>query len=171
MPKALRRTARFLALGLATVLLTGCGHPSDSDLEENFYRHEADFNRLIEMSNEDARVLRISPDFTHISRGDGLGPDSDVGFTKERWQEYRRLFSKLGLDGGLTRSEHPHVIVILWASGSGIVGHGSAKGYAYSTKEPSPLVDSAGRFPVPPGNGGHVYKRIKQNWYIYYDWD
>src|SRR6266550_6451119 len=41
-------------------------HPSDQYLEKMFLAHEADFNKLVEMSNADSHVVRIAPDFTWL---------------------------------------------------------------------------------------------------------
>ncbi len=81
-------------------LLFGCfdSHPRDRSLEEAFRSHETDFDKLASMSSVDSKVLRISPSFTRLNDNYAWPrPDAELGFPKERWEEYRRLFSSLGL--------------------------------------------------------------------------
>ncbi len=70
-------------------------HPSDQSLTKIFFAHEADFGKLVNMSNEDSHVVRIASDFTWLDNNAGWPrPDSELGFSKQRWDEYRSLFSK-----------------------------------------------------------------------------
>lgn len=104
-------------------------HPSGASLEETFKQHEAAFDELIAMSNTDATVIRIGPDFTWlVSNASWPRPESELGFSKARWDEYRRAFEKLGLKEGLGRSSDGSFIELI-ASSQGVGGSGSGKGY------------------------------------------
>lgn len=86
------------------MLLLGCSKiPSDAKVKELFYANRDDFNRLVQMSEQDVRVVRITFDFTIMDTDSG--PQRNVGLTPERWQEYRVIFRKLGLTDGLERSK------------------------------------------------------------------
>src|SRR5436190_3345893 len=69
-------------------------HPSDASLVRNFQKHEESFNKLVRMSNEDSQVIRIAYDFTRLETNWAWPrPESKIGFSKERWNDYRRLFT------------------------------------------------------------------------------
>jgi hypothetical protein len=157
-------------------LMFGCdlasrpSHPSDEQLIQNFQRHEAEFNMLVEMSNQDSHVQRIASDFTWLQDNTGWPrPESELGFSRQRWDEYRRLFKELKIPGGLVRDPKPRpTTVMFFASSYGLVTGGSSKGYIYATEEQSPIVDSHELEQADMKNRHSVYKRLKGNWYIYY---
>ena len=147
-------------------------HPSDDALKRNFESHEADFDKLLRMCTEDAVVVRIDSEFTWtVKSNEWPRPDSELGFSKERWDDYRSLFQKVGLSGGI-KKYRPEVIYFT-ASKRGTEGKenvGSSKGYAYSIDVPSEVVDSLDdhRF----HNTGRAFLKLKGNWYLYFDvWD
>jgi hypothetical protein len=87
-------------------------HSSDQYLEKIFLAHETDFNRLVEMSNEDLHVVRIAPDFTWLDKNASWPrPESELGFSNQRWDEYRSLFAKLGLKSGILNYQ-PDLIML-----------------------------------------------------------
>src|SRR5208282_1034492 len=92
-------TGRMAVLLLVT-LFCGCTKlPLDAKLKEMFYGNRDDFHRLVQMSEQDSRVVRIDFDFTIMNTDSG--PQRNVGLSEERWQEYRVLFRKLELKGGI----------------------------------------------------------------------
>src|SRR5207248_7491503 len=142
-------------------------HPSDKALEAIFKEHEADFKQLIAMSNVDAKVVRVAPDFTWLDNNPRWPrPESEIGFSMERWDQYRELFKRLDLRKGLSRYPDGNTIEFI-ASTQGLLTGGSSKGYIYSTKNLTPLYDSLDQ-PAPSSQGKYVYKRLKTNWYLYY---
>ena len=154
---------------LSLVLACDSEHTSDAELEKNFYAHEADLNLLAQMAIEDAGMIRIAPDFTwHKDNADGKASKAKYGFSDGRYEEYKQLFRKLGKNNGILNYQ-PDVILVL-ASSRGMVTGGSLKGYAYSSKEPSPLVDSLENldFRDSKKDINTVYKRLKGNWYLFY---
>ena len=160
----------ILLLGLTT-LLPGCfdSLPGDGDLQETFRQHEADFNRLVSMSNVDSKVIRIAPSFTRLDDNYAWPrPDSELGFSKERWDEYRKLFSSLRLTEGLERPADEPEVILMIASTKGLSLGGSMKGYAYSPNDLSPILDSLENVPNDSLNGKPVYRRIKPHWYLFY---
>lgn len=141
-------------------------HPSDAALEAMFSEHEADFEKLIAMSNADAKVVRIAPDFTWLDdNARWPRPETEIGFSQERWNEYRELFKVLSLTKGLARHPDGQTIELI-ASTQGLLTGGSGKGYVYSTKELTPLRDALDNLGP---TGKHVYKQLKPpNWYLFY---
>jgi hypothetical protein len=171
---------RAFALGLLIVLgdlVCGCNPrnpfdimPSDSNLRERFFQNQPAFAKWVQMSNEDQHVIDIQTNSTFLDT-DVNWPRENIGFSKERWNEYRRMFHTLDIDSGLTRRTDYPPTVFINAYGSGGVLGGSAKGYVYSEKPLSPLVDSLDVMPreLYRKNGGHaiVFRPLAPNWYMY----
>jgi hypothetical protein len=150
-------------------------HPTDTKLLEIFNKNENSFDKLIEMSNTDSNVIRIAYDFTRLETNwDWPRPDSQLGFTRERWDEYRSLFRKLELKSGLYRDNNSNApIVLLTASSIGMTFRGSSKGFAYSKQALSPVLESLDqKESLSPQNKEHgtVFRKIKEDWYLYFDW-
>lgn len=179
MRQALTQKSAPVLVAIAVFMLispTWHDHPSDSDLEKTFYRHEPDFNKLVGMVKQDAHVVRIAHDFTWLETNAAWPrPESELGFSKERWDEYRRLFNKLGLKEGVYRPEGyagaEGQVIFMPVSLTGLATGGDEKGYAYVMKKVSPLVDSLDNITIQVQSLVPVYKKLKGNWYLYYLWD
>ena len=152
---------------LLAILATigGCSfasHPSDQVMEQRLRSQQAEFDELITMLQEDSDVIRL--DNTHVF----LNESSDRIIPQPRLEQYRRLFIKLGLEGGIHRYK-PEVIRLI-ASTGGMLVPTSEKSYVHSTTELTPLVDSLDE--VNRKNRGDqtpVYKKVFGNWYLYYE--
>lgn len=108
--------------------------PSDIERESQFNQHRGDFERLVRMSDEDNKALRIAFDFTWVQgekMSGEMGGDRPIGFSDERWSEYKTLFKNLKLESGLTRSQTGSLI-LLSADTRGLVTGGFEKGYMFS---------------------------------------
>ncbi len=156
----------MLRTGLPQALSGEAKHPSDAELEKVFRTHESDFNQLVAMSGVDARVVRISPTFTWLDdNANWPRPESQLGFSTDRWNEYRELFVRLGLKNGMARYPDGATIEFI-ASTEGLLTGGSGKGYIYSTKEVSPIYNSLDNLGP---TGKDVYKKLQQpHWYLFY---
>lgn len=144
-------------------------HPSDLSLIKIFEQNETDFETLAKMSIQDLKVVRIAHDFTWLENNVAWPrPDSQLGFSKERWDQYRSIFRKLGLKEGIHRREDEPEVTFFIASSRGLVTGGSDKGYVYSIKEIGPLVESLDQRKFPLRDMEPVYRKIKDNWYLYY---
>lgn len=166
-----------VCLVLASALLP-CRHPSDASMRHNFYAHEADFNQLVVMSQQDADIDVITPD--DIIPSVRLLIPNDDALTTQRWDEYRKLFRKLGLSGGVHRDPNQPGTVAFSASGKQCAAWDKAtiKGYVYSAVPLSPVVASLDDGPPPevnrdPNDVRLVYEAIKPNWYLFWweGWD
>jgi|GEM_PF-2644682 len=135
-------------------------HSSDRKMEGRFLNNEADFNRMVEMFGEDAEIDMII---------DGKVYASGNAITEERLAEYKTLLDKTKVAHGIRRIRNAQEwkIILLSTSASDVPdeyyqSHTTAKGYVYSRIEPTPLVDSL-------DNANKTsYKKIKENWYLYY---
>jgi hypothetical protein len=164
-------------------MVSGCDfilntpHPTDAALIEDFQSKESNLNKLLQMSNEDPKVIRIAYDFTRLEDNWGWPrPESELGFSQQRWDEYRALFRKLDLPVGIERAEQKDgVFVYFPVSTRGLGnGHGSSKGYAYLERELTPLLDSLDDEAVKQfyqreasNRGVTLYKKLKGNWYLF----
>ncbi len=167
--------AALLLVGLSVILATRSSawlaktspHPTDAQLEENLRNHELEFSKLIAMSKSDSRVTRIAPDFTWLDDNSRWPrSDSELGFSRERWNEYRQLFKILGLKGGINRPLDVETVYLI-ASSRGLLTSGSEKGYAYSELNLLPTTDSLDHIPSRLANERFVYKKIQEHWYLY----
>jgi hypothetical protein len=157
-------------------IVAGCGlgfdkpHPSDQALIQNFQSHEADFDLLVRMAQEDSKVVRIAPDFTWLDNNARWPrPESEIGFSTQRWNDYRRLFKKLDLSAGILNYNHDFILLL--ASTQGLVTGGSGKGYAYCVKEPSPIIESLDNFNFKDSKRemNYIYRKLKGTWYLFYE--
>ena len=73
---------------------------TDAALKRLFVAHRTDFDKLVAMATEDARLTRIAPDFTWLD-DDVAWPRKNGGISKQRWDEYRRLFHRVGVSEGI----------------------------------------------------------------------
>ena len=108
-------------------------------------------------------MIRIAYEFTW--------PENAIEsvFTESRWDQYRNLFQQTGLSVGLVRRNDGKVIFPYWLYG--LVTGGEEKGYVYSTEPLHPVVDSLDDIPIPVESLKPIYKKIAENWYMYYQWD
>lgn len=167
---------------IGMVSLLGCEpfafdkpHQSDKALILNFEDHAAQFVELVKMANEDKKVVRIARDFTWLE--DNVNwprPEAQRGISEMRWDQYRRLFRELGITDGLARYDDPSGAVIhLTVFSMGLLDRGISKGYAYSEVDLSPVVDSLDKRPDElrgSKQDGVVYRKIRGNWYLYFEW-
>lgn len=159
------RTWLLVVVLMSGFAMTACGHPSDVSMEERFAVHENDFDQLLAMSKEDLRVARIPGE----DRKDVTKPPE---LTEQRWENYRSLFHKTSLEGGIDRTRDYPTATFFVASSSSMLNGPSIKGYVYSDVPLSPLVASLdGKLPPevgPTKHGLFAFKSIKPNWYLYY---
>jgi hypothetical protein len=131
-------------------------------MEKRLQSNRADFDKLVKMLHEDHDIARLDQKFVFLTE------DSNRQISKERLDEYRRLFVKLGLVGGMHRDKGGAVRLI--ASTKDTFLTNSEKSYVYSPTPPSRLAQSLNQ--VIGDNRGDqtpVYKEIADNWYLYYE--
>lgn len=153
-----------LGIALGLVANQGCtGFPrSDSWLRDHFSHNRDDFDRLIQMSNEDFNktgVIRIAYDFTRLVDDWGWPrPESKWGITPQRWDEYRGVFRRLKLPAGLNRDGEGHSQILLMMHGAGMAGEGTEYGYLWSANPPQRTNDKEQLFEA---------RLLEGAWYLY----
>jgi hypothetical protein len=145
----------------ASLLVSGCGHPSDRNLQSVFYEHQQEFAALLDMAKHD-RVQTIWID-SHETY------PSQATLPAARWREYERVCRPLSV----WRVSSFEGQLELTVSSEGILGHGSAKGFAYSEKPLTPVLPLLDRgipanFIHEPEGVGLAYRPLTSHWYIFY---
>jgi len=161
----------FMELVLADMLRP---FPTDAELSQRFTKHGREFEQLVAMAKADKEVIRIAPDFTWTASNFAWPrPESELGFSVERWNEYRHLFQTLGLEGGVLRPWDHSDAVYLIVQGKGLVIGGSVKGYAYSDTALEPRCDSLDNIEVRKARDDTeiCFKSLGGKWYLYLEQD
>ena len=135
----------FPLILVALLICVGCNivlddlrtAPLDSKLEHTFSDHRNDFDTLVRMSDEDSKVIRIAYDFTWVvgEKKSGEMADRPIGFSRQRWEEYKTFFRKLNLEAGLSRAESGEIIMFPAYANSLDSGGIEAKGFMYSRSD------------------------------------
>ena len=148
--------------------------PTDAELGQRLAEHRNDFEQLVAMAKADKQLTRIASDFTWTTNNLAWPrPESELGFSVERWNEYRRLFQTLGLEGGVLRPwDHPDAVYLI-VQGKGLVTAGSTKGYAYSDTPLEPRFDSLDNREVHKARDETetCFKSLDGTWYLYLEQD
>ena len=151
---------------------------SDKQLTEHFYEHQASFEEVVKMANQDSSVRSISYDHVFLNDYETWENDNQEGFSTKRWKKYKELYKQIGLfihsiskekemlkisSASIAVSDkHP---LLIDKSESIVI----SKGYVYSLKEPAPLVKTLDNMGF-DSNEGIYYKKIGEHWYLYFDW-
>ncbi len=137
-----------------------CSSPENS-LRSTFAERFTILEKLRMMSEEDKSVIRIAPTFTRLET-DWSWPRSaeKLGFTKIRWNEYRRLFSESGVSEGLER-DGMSIFFITKACGLGVSG--KSFGYAFLPQKPTVTLKALDEL----RGRGIGYVPIRGEWYLY----
>lgn len=143
--------------------LSACDPPSESDLRSQFTQNKAILLQLLQMQAQDPKVVEITPKRTRLEN-DWNWPREDIGFTEDRWNEYRSLFSEAGIDYGIQKGKSGFWFFVS-IEGLSIIGR--MLGFIYATKLPDVVVSS---FADCPHKNGVCYIKLEENWYLF-QWD
>ena len=143
-------------------LLLGCNRSlvPDAKLRDVFYANREDFNKLLSMSQQDFKLIRISSDLTLMNSDAGV--QRNVGLSEERREEYQFLFNKLGLSGGLERPQDLPSAILFYAHCEGSAINADCIGFAYSEKPLSPVERSLDKM-----RPGTVFEELGPQWYLF----
>ena len=156
-------------------LCAGWNHTSDAVLERVFTQHRADFDALLAEVQGDSQLKSIQP--RSIVYGDqsinvaesGVSEVERLGLPRERWDLYQKQLQRLGLAGGVFKTEGR----IEFRVDPGSISNGdSYKGYEYSLSPPARMLPSLDGYRIAPRDrtrfgGWLVHKRLTQSWYLY----
>lgn len=152
--------------------------PGDAYLLRKFTKQRAIFDRLVQMAHEDSKFAVIDSSWTFpVSYTTQNGERK--GLTAQRWDEYKRLFGEIGLDGirwWPPGGEYSGLFLV--ASANGTIFGGSMKGYFHIDSDEQPksiLAEIPWRLPPeadvhgPNGEIQHseAFRKIKNHWFLY----
>jgi len=167
---------RIFTLIACIALLNACSSvmqadssiPTDKTLIDRYSAKKVVFSRLISMSDEDPNVVRIAQDFTWVKgekKSGEMGRDRPIGFSIERWGQYRDIFKELDVESGLVRSESGNLIMLL-AETRGIVPSGFTKGYMF-TRQTNDCTEATLDDVELLADRKFACRRIDENWSLY----
>ena len=131
-------------------------------MRSHWKEHRPELEQLVRMSNQDfeaQRVTRVSPRF--VWRSDNWlwpRPEPEWGLSRERWEKYKALCTRLKLPDCVDRAGPGSAAVVLPVRGAGVAGGGAEYGYLWAEKRPVPIDANGNSFMVKPLDG---------NWYLY----
>jgi hypothetical protein len=169
-------TTSFLAVTVSCILLLmwSCEPPSIKTLQRRFPEQRADLETILAMSNKDTHMLRIDPTWLmNDTSGEFLQYDPRAGITLERWNEYRRLFSRDGITQGIQRESGSDDAFIIVDS-EGLLNDGISNGYLFCGARPihryAPCTSSAAKGShqfsgVGANDEGYSFIKLDGGWY------
>jgi hypothetical protein len=160
----LSKTFAMTAAVLLALSFSACAssHPSDQAMEAQLHTREADFAKLVKAFNEDGHVNSIGFGYMFMEG------DTKAVLSEARLSEYRKLLKELGL----SRIGRGGGGIHLSVSTKDLLVARSHKDFYYAKFEPSPLVDSIDSISRAGGDRrdqAPVFKKVKENWYLYYE--
>jgi hypothetical protein len=150
---------------LAFAFTTGCitrhsTYRDDRFLIANFQAHKSEFNTLLEMFRADKGLIYFAHNISI--------PENplSVGISPERLEQYRRLFSVLGLEGMAAEDRVTGARDKIWfiTSIEG-VRRSTFKHYAYVSKPTKGVIQDLDK----DGSKAAPYRHIENNWYLALD--
>jgi hypothetical protein len=136
--------------------------PSDHQLLDNFRKHRATFDLVLQMAEQDRKLLHITDSWTEPN-----DPES-IHVSPGRISKYRDLLKRARVPAGLhVYPEWSEYDFFYWIVGSAISSD-REKGYAYRSSAPRHLLADRDWRDTSATPFAEVYRHIDGNWYIYY---
>jgi hypothetical protein len=145
--------------------------PSDRALIELHARRARDFDKLVAMATVDRQLVRVAPDFVWTTKSVAWPrPESELGISRARWDQYRRLFLALELPAGFIQpDDRPQVIYVI-SGATGLAVGGVTKGFAWSEASMEPRCESLD-WTDGPKQDGVCFRPIARGWYLFLERD
>jgi hypothetical protein len=149
--------------GVISTCLLALGYllidPSDESMKAEFMGRRQQFEDLYRMAIEDGHLWRMSNSWYREKNGRNYEAASGL-LSDERWRSYRRAFSTLRLEAGIS-IEDGNVFFI--RSSSGLAVSGSSQGFARLKEKPqqNQLCENL-------HEEGTCYSPLIDDWYIFH---
>jgi len=133
--------ALALVVGAAWLHSSSLSSPdlTDEEIVADFHRHKADADRLIVMTTEDSHLERVANNWFMDTSREMFEHAEPRRLSKDRWDEYRRLFRQLDLEAGINVEPAG---VFFYRRTYGIEAHGYIRGFALLRKPPETVCTS-----------------------------
>lgn len=151
----------FIIITVSIIYLSNSSQ-DEASLLKLFTENKEILCKIIYMQKEDYQVIRISPSFTRLYN-DWSWPRDDIGITTERWNEYKKLFSKSHIDDGIQKDGD---YIWFFVSSSGLSISGSTKGFMYNEKQQIETVNNFNKCIFTKKNRV-CFINIEENWYLF----
>ncbi len=155
---------------------SGCSvgrrHTPDASLEQNFSRHEAEFEALVASVKADAKLQMIASNEIRygdrVVSGDSPSESERIGMDSQRWQSYRAALRRLDLVQ-ITQGEGA---VVFKVDQEALLNGNSEKGYWYGQQPPGRQVASLDNYRICEDDRDRfgdyiVSKPLRGHWYVY----
>jgi hypothetical protein len=167
----------LLAGGTLLWVITGFDRPNDRWLARRFNDQRADYERLASMMAEDHNMAIVASELTPRNDADSPGAITALGISVARWNDYRALLKRTGVNAVLRR-DSGNIALDVW---SNVFIHGTHLSYMHCGSRDTSKGRATLIWPCVEtkdiGNGedssfrnGFVYtyryKKIAQDWYI-----
>ncbi len=174
-----------LAITIFIVLSSRGELGKDASLITKFQNHQAQFQHLAAMANQDLRVILVRDSvvglsepgtpasYVYVYRDKSWPAEAQLLFSEERWREYLSMFGTLGLRS-MTRKAGVRDAVFFTASVkvSELDNNEAAileKGYVYVPGNiETDLRDSLDNIDI--DRPAIFYRKLQDQWYLYYQW-
>ena len=169
----------LIACGSALFLLGSCAvgwnHTPDAVLERRFLERQANLEALLAEVQADAGLQTIQPRTViyanrlfNVTGGDFSALER-LGMSRAKWNHYQEQLRKLGLAGGITKTEGR---VEFRVDPGSILNGESYKGYEFRQTPPETILASLDKYRISDSDrtkfgGWLAYKHLKGNWYMY----
>ncbi len=156
-------------------LLWSCAPPSGETLRIQFESQRSQLDTLVRMALKDADGISITDNLGKLESNMGWSrAKSKRGISREKWNEYRRLFHE-GHLSGLVKDKIGNVYLVAAAE---FAPGGTTKGFVHcinvgdrdQTFLPCVEQRDSGQ-EQEAGDKGSSYRKLAQNWYIFETWN
>ncbi len=167
-------TSSFFAVAVAGLVLIiwSCEPPSLGTLQHRFSHQRQDLETIVSMADHDSQLVRIDPVWLMTRDRQYLAYSPATGITRERWDEYRRLFARNNITQGIQRDPATGDAFILVES-VGLLNRGHSNGYLHCGPGPNHVyapcfsTQPSGEHPYKPGDEAYSFRRLADRWYAY----
>ena len=159
--------AATLMVLLVWAIRIGMTPPSDQRLLSNFDKHEAIFNKVIEMVKTDRDLIRVDENWTEPKDLE------TIGVSPARIANYRQMLREARVPRGFGAETFAYEVdFFYWMIGSAISSD-TRKGYAYRKRPPLETLSRLDGYRLDRKNADEplkVYRRIRGNRYLFYEY-
>jgi len=166
---AILRSRSLLVLAALIIVAWWVAPPSESRLSKQFTQHRASLQHLVDISEHESGIVRITADEVGNAEGQIYRFDDEASrLTEQHWSEYRQMIRDINVtELAFGREKSGEVFAFSKTPTLGIFR--TSYGYLYCPETWDKPI-----FFVPCSRGGNSgdshayhYQRVDRNWYIY----